>query len=398
MAVVVSGKPEGRFYDSVVRLDRYRDKRIAVYIHISLLRPENRREHNLRIATHTFDNIIGQHEGELLVLSSGDIVFIARGVPQMQIERSLERLRGLFSEDPLIYAPGQTFCTWYNLETEYDQLLGLAKGLMRKTLPVSAGGDEESQLTPLDGRAMAGLVDVLENADISNFVRNQTICLHVKGSISPIFDELYVSMVDLQKALLPNNNLRGNKWLFNYVTEILDKRMFAYLAGLEYRPDRVFSINLNISSILSAEFQNFDKQLTAGARGGNLVIEVQKHDIFSDMGSYVFAQEFLKERTHKLCLDGITHLTLPFIDRELLKLDLVKLCWSSELMEKKERILSGLREQVARIGAQRFIMIHCDTPDALEIGAELGISMFQGRYVSHMLQRARQRPANAAGK
>jgi hypothetical protein len=124
-------------------------------------------------------------------------------------------------------------------------------------------------------------------------------------------------------------------------------------------------------------------------RSGNMVIEVQKHDIFADMGAYVFAQEYLHERTHRLCLDGITHLTLPFIDRDKLKLDLVKLCWSPELIEKRDRILPSLSKDIARIGEQRFIMIHCDTPDALEIGREMGISMFQGRYVSHMLQRSR---------
>ena len=222
-------------------------------------------------------------------------------------------------------------------------------------------------------------------------MRNQTACVHIKGQISPVFDELYVSIDDLQKTLLPHNNLRGNKWLFQYVTEVLDRRMFYYLNNLETKPDRTFSINLNISTILSADFQNYDRALTAGARGGNLVVEVQKHDIFADMGAYSFAQEYLHERTHKLCLDGITHLTLPFIEREQLNLDLVKLCWSTEFVEKRDRLLKPLRAHIERIGPQRFILIHCDTPDALEVGSELGISMFQGRYVSHLLNRSKDR-------
>jgi EAL domain-containing protein (putative c-di-GMP-specific phosphodiesterase class I) len=400
LSAVIAGKAEGRLFDCLTRLERLRQNRIAVYIHISKLRPENRREHNLRIAKHTFDNILGQHEGEIFVLENHDIVFIAEGVPRMQLERSIERLRGLFTEDPLVYASGtegNTFCTWYDLGTEYDKLLALSKVLMRRTAMAHAAENNFESLEPVSSHSLAKLEDVLVKADISNFVRNQTVCLYAQTAITPIFDELYVSIPDLQKALLPNHNLRGNKWLFQHITETLDKRMLAYIAALENRPDRVFSINLNISSVLSAEFQAYDRALSAGARGGNLVIEIQKHDIFSDMGAYIFAQEFLKERTHKLCLDGITHLTIPFIDRDQLKLDLIKLCWSQEILDKRDRIMPELHRHVERIGGQRCILIHCDTPEALDIGRELGISMFQGRYVTHMLQRARQlRPKTAA--
>ncbi len=392
-----TGKAEGRFFDYVLRLERLRQRRLGVHIHISRLQPQHRRDYNLRIAAHVFDNIIGQHEGELFVLSNNDIIFIAEGVPRMQVDRSIERLRGLFSEDPLISSPenGEAFCSWYDLETEYDSLLALSKSLMTKLAETGEAGFGDASLARLDAKSLLSLEDVLSKADISNFVRNQSACAYVQGSITPVFDELYVSIPDLQKALLPRNDLRGNKWLFQYITEVLDKRMFVYLTNLEQKLDRVFSINLNISTILSAEFQAYDRTLSARTLGGNLVIEVQKHDIFSDMGAFSFARDFLHERTHKICVDGITHMTLPFIDRKVLKLDLVKLCWSPEMLNDRERVLLPLREHVERIGAARFIMIHCDTPDALDVGRQLGISMFQGRYVSHLLNRAQKVPRQA---
>ncbi len=385
-----AGKPEGRFYDYVLRLDRLRANRLAVQVHISRLQPQNRRDYNLRIATHVFDNIIGQHEGELFVLSNSDIVFIAEGVPRLHIDRSLERLRALFSEDPLIYMPenSDVFCSWYDLETDYDRLFTHAKTLMN-SLAGNTTAAVEDDLLRLDAKSLAGLEDVLSKADISNFIRNQSACVYVPGTIEAVFDELYVSIDDLRRTLLPNNDLRGNKWLFQYLTEVLDKRMLVYLSNLEKRPERMFSINLNISTVLSAEFQTYDRALTAHARGGNLVIEVQKHDIFADMGAYIFARDYLHDRTHKICLDGITHLTLPYIDRKMLKLDLVKLCWSPEVLNSKDRLMPSLREHVERIGPQRFVLIHCDTPDALDVGRELGVSMFQGRYVSHLLSRAK---------
>src|SRR3546814_5875753 len=78
-----------------------------------------------------------------------------------------------------------------------------------------------------------------------------------------------------------------------------------------------FSINLNVGTILSPPFLNFDSSLKAIARG-TVVIELQKIDIFGDMGAYMFARDFMRERGYRICLDGLNHLTLQFIDRERL--------------------------------------------------------------------------------
>src|SRR3546814_14315784 len=73
-----------------------------------------------------------------------------------------------------------------------------------------------------------------------------------------------------------------------------------------------FSINLNVGTILSPPFLNFDSSLKAIARG-TVVIELQKIDIFGDMGAYMFARDFLRERGYRICLAGMTH---PTLDRK----------------------------------------------------------------------------------
>ena len=112
---------------------------------------------NLRIATHVFDYIIGQYEGELFLLSNNDFVFIAEGVPRMQIDRSLERLRALFSEDPLVYAieNSDSFCTWYELETDYDFFLAHAKSMMNRFATDESAPPEE--LIHLDAKSLSSL-------------------------------------------------------------------------------------------------------------------------------------------------------------------------------------------------------------------------------------------------
>ena len=66
-----------------------------------------------------------------------------------------------------------------------------------------------------------------------------------------------------------------------------------------------------------------------------MVIELQPIDIFSDMGAYMFARDFMRERGYRIALDGLNHQILQFIDREQLGFDLLKLIWSPEMVEEK---------------------------------------------------------------
>src|SRR3546814_6597177 len=50
--------------DYVQRLDRHRQGRRAVHIHLSRLKPQNRREHQIRIAANTFEDPVKQFEGK----------------------------------------------------------------------------------------------------------------------------------------------------------------------------------------------------------------------------------------------------------------------------------------------------------------------------------------------
>src|SRR3546814_13861129 len=76
-----------------------------------------------------------------------------------------------------------------------------------------------------------------------------------------------------------------------------------------------FSINLNVGTILSPPFLNFDSSLKSIARG-TVVIELQKIDIFGTMGAYMFARDFMRDRGYLFGLDGLNHLTLRFIDSD----------------------------------------------------------------------------------
>ena len=187
----------------------------------------------------------------------------------------------------------------------------------------------------------------------------------------PIFEELYVSILDLQAAITPGVNWLADPWLFQYLTHTLDKRMMAMLTKNGPPRDRPFSINLNVSSVLSPEFRRFDEIVLPQVRGRPM-IEFSKLDVFADMGAFVFARDFLHERGYRVCLDGLTHLTLPYCNRARLGFDLIKIFWRPEGIEDMQaEMLPAVRDIVMEAGQARVILCRCENARALEIGSSL---------------------------
>ena len=125
-------RQEKLLLDFVRRMERFREGRRAVHLHLSRLRPYNRREHHLRIAATTFDGLIRKFEGALFRMQNGDMVFVAKDARVEDIDPAVMRLRFLFSEDPLLNNPADEggFCSWYDLERQYADLLEAAQSLV----------------------------------------------------------------------------------------------------------------------------------------------------------------------------------------------------------------------------------------------------------------------------
>ncbi len=73
---------------------------------------------------------------------------------------------------------------------------------------------------------------------------------------------------------------------------------------------------------------------------------------------------------------------------EALGFDLVKLVWRADLHDRKDGMRGqGVREAVLKMGAEHFILTHCDTEQAIEVGESLGIPLYQGRLLDEMVSR-----------
>ncbi|MBL6941846.1 MAG: hypothetical protein ISR53_06770 [Rhodospirillales bacterium] len=239
---------------------------------------------------------------------------------------------------------------------------------------------------PITPEILARVESALERTDLSNLVRRQFICT-IDGQMIPeqSFSEMFISIADLRETMVPGINLLSNRWLFQHLTETLDKRMLSLLSkndALTISGD--ISFNANVTTLLSNGFQEFDDNNMASRRG-SMIIELQKVDIFADLGAYLFAREFVQDKGYRICLDGLTHNTMGMVDRERLGADLVKLVWHSDMVDGGTDMHEKVRSVVKRANPSKVILCRVDTREAIDFGHSVGIKMFQGHFVENLI-------------
>jgi hypothetical protein len=401
---------EALLLDYAGRLSRFRQGRRAVHLHLSQLQPYNRRDHHLRIAVQTFEAAVRLFEGQTFLLGNGDIVFIGNQATPAAIEEAVMRVRYLFDDDPLIRSaaadqPGR-FSTTYELDADYDCFLNEMhrlheNGMQRRERLAARPNNEAAQpRPPIDAQHAAELIEAITRADLSNLMRRQPVCLLAPNTApTPIFRELFISIPDLRDTVMPTYDLVADRGLFQYLTRTLDQRMLSLLRKNDDKAiSGAFSLNLNVSTVLSPEFLAFDADLRSTTRG-TIVIELQYADITGDMEAFCFARDFAKARNYRLCLDGVTDLMLPLIERERLGVDFVKLVWSARMQAAMAaRQLDDYRGAIERFGRAHTILCRCDDEQAVRFGQAVGITMFQGRGVERLLGGVAQAPPPGAMK
>ncbi|MBM3572402.1 MAG: hypothetical protein FJX52_08600 [Alphaproteobacteria bacterium] len=410
MSSAVSTRPgkgpsqEYLLLDYLNRLGSNREGRMGLHVHLSRLKPHNRQDHHTRVAAATFDSLIQVYQGQSFILSNSDIVLTCKDAPAAEIDATISKVRFLFSDDPL--GQGDTeediarFCTRFALETDYDEMVKSVQNMHRErerkrrhdaTLGMADPGLKRNARKPIDPEQLDRLESFLVRADLSNLMRRQSVvAVPVGGQPQTVFQELYISIPELQQTVTPDVDLSASPWLFQRLTRVLDNRMLAILMRNDDSTiASSFSINLNVLTVLTPSFLRFDSNVKAQARG-TMAVELQMIDIFSDLTAFFFVREFLRERGYRVCLDGINHMTLQFVDRERLGFDLLKMLWTPEMADD----LSGkrkdeLKAQINRTGRARVILCRCDTEEAIRFGQTLGINMYQGRYIEKLLTKDR---------
>ena len=197
---------ENLLLDYVHRLERHTAGRRAVHVHVSRLRPENRRENHVRIATNAFEGLVRERMGQIFTLSNADIFFVFKTEAMDEAESALVRVRFLFSEDPLLAkdlsGEATDFLTWYNIEQDYQKVLKLAQQFVHEERERRVLEEAEQAVSKFDDRpkgvdmtpqVLAKVEESLSRADLSNMMRRQSVCAIVgQAAPQPVFSELFI--------------------------------------------------------------------------------------------------------------------------------------------------------------------------------------------------------------
>lgn len=399
-------KKDTVIFDYLRKMEKSLDDYRALYLETGRLENRNMRAVQRQSLIETFETVIKKSGGELFALPNDDVVVFFNRTAQEEILTCLVKLRFILHDDPLIRnnpdLEKSSFARFYDLSNGAARFRDIIRKATENgsadTKPEERSGRPSMlgqggiygggvrklrrQLTP---QMLGKLQKVLSMADFSSLIRRQSVCA-VIGRSAPqmLFDEVFVSIADLRDTLLPDVDLTANPWLFQYLTETLDKRV---LASVSKHDDgsliNNFSMNLNVSTILSDEFLQFDEDINASMRS-TIVLELQLADIFSDIKAFILAKTFAQYRGYKVCIDGITVDKLKYIDREQLGADLIKIIWHPTFMDVINED-KHFTDYVNKAERAKMIICRVDDPQAVEVGNSLGINLYQGRYIQRLL-------------
>ncbi len=381
---------------------------IAVAFAFSRLLEHYKSEYQQKISINLIKDVLGESEATIFVCDDATIYVLAHDVSKAVIDKMVFQLRYLFMDDPLAYnSEGEEnpeFSMTYDLERQWPDFMQICKG--RLTQRIKSAGKAtvtehvpkvaaEPKQTPVvssgpqffNAASLSSIERDLTNADLSKVMRRQPICAAVPDTmVRRVLDEMYINIAHLRKVLGTEVDLLSNKWLFKYLTEILDDRM---LALIQRSPSRFLespvSLNLNIPTLLSNRFAEFDASIKPAVKV-SIVVEIQLADVFADMSAFLTAKDHIQKLGYRVCLDGVTDLSFTQIDRKKLGFDLIKLQWNAQIesdLEKEEN--RELNDAIKECGVNRVILTRCDTRKAVDYGQAMGISLFQGRYLDGLM-------------
>ena len=317
------------------------------------------------------------------------------------MDACINSVRSLFSEDPLVGGGSGEYddrlASWYDLSSEEDNqafiavvrdLEAAAEARIASDPAGPASTDGIQQVDDaLTAQNLATLDQKLKGTQVDDLIRNQ-VALRVAagGTAEIVFREFFFAISELKARVAPGVNLFASPWLFQYLTETLDKRVLVIMADRSFDSlKETISLNLNIGTVLSRDFKEFNRRVGDNAR--KLVIELQVIDVFADMNQFADARDFLQGLGYRVLIDGLNPLSVQFFDPALLKTDFVKVGWSKEFTGTgRESHVDELREVISHTGRDAVILARVDSEHALKWGLSLGISRFQGYFVDNIVR------------
>lgn len=347
--------------------------RNVLVVHLSRLPPSLSKPHHLRLARAALDPLVaGADRARLFQLPATDLVMTWRGDAREALADSLSRIAHLFTDD----LPQQSdhIAETLTLPRDAGLLCDVAAANLRRRSPPPK---PPASGRPLDVATLAALEARLAGCDVASFARRRAVCGRASdGGLTLRWERRLLSVGALSAALLPGIAVRADPWLFRRLTRTFDRRMLALLsASGELRDAGPFSLDLNVATVVAAEFLRFDAALPSRLRG-QVTLNLSAADLVADPAAFMFARDFAQAREYRLLLRGIDTALLPALPLARTGLDLMELRWSPELATTE--LATTELATTALADPARVVLSRADTPAAIDWGAARGVALFQG--------------------
>ena len=214
------------------------------------------------------------------------------------------------------------------------------------------------------------------------FIRSQALVQMAPGQ-QPIHakSEFFASMDMLRRHALKNVEMRGSGNLFNQLTILLDQ-----IVLLSFKESNVHgascSLNLNVESVFTRGFEEF-LNITEPEIFSNIMFEFRQANIIQNFDEFSVACELIRSRGGTVAVDAIFPETVGLVNLQRLKVEMAKVFWR----QNAENVLPNCRDDIRaqQEGGVSFVFARVDDQLAVDIGQELGVSMFQGFYVDQLM-------------
>ncbi len=247
---------------------------------------------------------------------------------------------------------------------------------------------QERQLRPLTTADIKNVMRAYEKFGnekfIKAFVRTQDVMLNVSGKPPErILSEYFISMDLLRKPLIVDVEMRGSGRLFNEFTLVLDQILLRAFNEMHTTNQRC-SVNLNVESVFTEAFEEFIDR-TPTEILSQVVFEFRQSNIVENFDEFQVARGLINSKGAHIAVDQIFPQTVGLVDVDYIGATIAKIHWrngAEEILRERERAIKYMLDCNVLP-----VLIRVDNQRALEVGASMGIHMFQGFLIDDMFNK-----------
>lgn len=238
---------------------------------------------------------------------------------------------------------------------------------------------------PLTDQHISALAERAEKVGsvtfVREFVRMQAMARIALGEQAEMRGrEIYMSMADLQRQLLPGVDLTGDAEQFRQLTKRLDRIVLQSLAESKLIQGNI-SVNINVENLFTKQFERVAQRLYE-RDNTTLTVELDISDVFTNMADYKRIRPFLRRCNVRVLGDSMPPELVTASEGTGLGLDGYKFIHPTDKAYRC-RLAEAVKE--VQESGHTAVLTRVEEPGAIEVGQELGIHIFQGFYIDDLL-------------